>query len=261
MTKIIVLAAGQGTRLRPHTDSLPKALVPLASKPLLDYQLDVYQQLGLQEVFLIGGYQAASFEERGLPLFVNREFDTSNMVYSLFSAETLFTEEEDVIVAYGDIVFEPEVLKGLLHAEGDVVVTADKRWEDLWKLRMEDPLADAETFRFDDNGALLELGKKPSSLDDIQAQFIGLVKFSSRAVKQLYPFYQAMQSDMNEETFRQMYFTDYIQALIDGQWDVRCHFIERQWLEVDSVNDLETYERLISEKSFTTLGFHTNFFS
>lgn len=260
MTKIIVLAAGQGTRLRPHTNHLPKTLVPLNQKPLLEYQLEVYQQLNLSEVYLVAGYQATSFEEYGLPLFINPEYAASNMVYSLFCAETLFTDDEDVIVAYGDIIFEPDVLKGLLAAKGDIVVTADKQWESLWKLRMDDPLADAETFRFNENGALLELGKKPDSLDDIQAQYIGLVKFSGRAVKQLFPFYQALQASLTDEAFKHLYFTDYLQALIDGQWDVRCRFIERQWLEVDSVDDLNIYQELIKQKSFDRLGMSAEFF-
>lgn len=260
MTKIVVLAAGQGTRLRPHTTNLPKALVPLHNKPLLEYQLDVYKQLDLTEIFLVAGYKAASFEHYGLPIFINPEFATSNMVYSLFCAETLFTDEEDVVVAYGDIIFEPQVLEGLLEAEGDIVVAADKQWETLWKQRMENPLEDAETFQYDTNGVLKELGKKPKNMNEIQAQYIGLVKFSGRALKQLFPFYQAMQTKMSEEDFRNLYFTDYIQALIDGQWDVRCHFINRQWLEVDSVDDLNTYQKLIESKAFDALGISAEVF-
>lgn len=260
MTKVIVLAAGQGTRLRPHTDHLPKALVPLNNKPLLEYQLSVYQQLGLSEVYLVAGYQAAKFEDYGLPLFINPDYASSNMVHSLFCAETLFTDDEDIVVVYGDIIFELEVLKGLLAAPGDIVVTADKQWEKLWRLRMDDPLSDAETFRFDEQGILQELGQKPNNLEDIQAQYIGLVKFSGRAVKQLFPFYQSLQVNMSDEVFRNMYFTDYIQSLINNHWDVRCHFIQRQWLEVDSVHDLDVYQAMLKSKREAELGLSTNFF-
>ena len=52
--KIIVLAAGQGTRLRPLTDNIPKCMVPLNGKPLIDYQLDLFKSKSIKEITVVG---------------------------------------------------------------------------------------------------------------------------------------------------------------------------------------------------------------
>jgi len=60
--RVIILAAGQGTRLRPFTDDRPKCLVELHGRPLLHRQLDVLRAAGLNDIALVGGYRADCLE-------------------------------------------------------------------------------------------------------------------------------------------------------------------------------------------------------
>jgi len=257
MTKIIVLAAGQGTRLRPLTDKLPKALVKLGRNSILDEQLCVYRKLKLADITVVGGYQINEFKDYNFKLIQNKEFEESNMVYSLFCAHEYFNGKQDIIVAYGDIVFQPEVLEGLIQSNGDVVVTADREWLALWRLRMEEPLSDAETFKINSDGNYItELGNKPKSLADIQAQYIGLVKFSKRVTKKVYEYYLSLRNQLADSAYKNMYFTDFIQLLIENDVSqVNAHFIERGWLEVDSIEDLDIYRELLTQCDYATLGF------
>ena len=50
MTKAIILAAGQGTRLKPFTDFIPKTMVPLKGRPIIEYQMDCFQNNGISEM-------------------------------------------------------------------------------------------------------------------------------------------------------------------------------------------------------------------
>ena len=77
------------------------------------------------------------------------------------------TDGEDLIIAYGDIVYEPTVLQSLLDTQGEMVITADLDWKKLWSLRMDNPLDDAETFKINQDGFVVELGKKPKSKDGV----------------------------------------------------------------------------------------------
>ena len=63
--KAIILAAGQGTRLRPLTNDKPKCLVELANKPLLDHQLSVLRYTGINDIHVVAGYRAEQLNRSG----------------------------------------------------------------------------------------------------------------------------------------------------------------------------------------------------
>ena len=83
-----------------------------------------------------------------------------------------------VIVSYADIFYRSELVRGLAAASGELVITYDRAWRSLWTRRFADPLADAETFRVDDAGRLLEIGGKTTRIEEIEGQYMGLLKFT-----------------------------------------------------------------------------------
>ncbi len=246
--KVIILAAGQGTRLRPHTDTKPKCMVELKGKALLHHQLEVLEQCDVkkQDIALAAGYLQEALVAPGIKQYRNEQYATTNMVSTLFAAEDFMQAGEDLIISYGDIVYKPEVFEKLLATEGDLVVAADLDWYDLWKLRMENPLDDAETFKMTEDGKVLELGKKPQTRGDAQAQYIGLIKIAGNKVADFIQYYYAMDktAKYDGKDFNNMYMTSLIQNFINTGWNVRAALINRSWLEVDSVEDLEAYESL-----------------
>ena len=136
-------------------------------------------ECGIRDINLVTGYRADQLDYLRLPTAHNERFASTNMVHSLFCAEQLL--DDDVVVSYADIVYAPRVLESLLESTSDFSVVVDRDWLELWKLRMPDPLADAETMRVDVNGHITELGKKPTGYSDIQCQYIGLFKLSAAA--------------------------------------------------------------------------------
>lgn len=250
--KIIVLAAGVGSRLMPFTENCPKTLVPLNGTPLLEYQLRVFNSLGLTDITIVAGYLSESFNQYPVNVVYNHEFKSSNMLHSLMCAKQLMLEGEDIIIAYGDIIYERCVLEQLIEQKGDVVISADTHWLDLWKQRMENPIEDAESFKFlPDSNQLLELGKKIESVEDAQAQYIGLIKFRASALKRIIEVYLELGSDITKN----MYLTDFIQHLINQGVDVISSLHSRGWLEVDTVEDLKCYQELIEQNRIDLLGY------
>ena len=169
--KAIILAAGIGARLAPITDDRPKCLIELGGIRLLDHQISTLKSQGITDITVVGGYLAESIPVQDIQLVVNPDFASSNMVYTLFCADDLFAGDSDLLISYGDIVYEPRVLRALLASSSPVSVVVDHEWRRYWEIRMEDPLSDAETMKIDNSGMIKELGEKPKDYEEIELPY------------------------------------------------------------------------------------------
>ena len=236
--KLIILAAGQGTRLRPLTNDKPKCMVELFGKKMIDHILEVAENYNFNEVIIIGGYKFDVLKQyligKKITFVENERYDSTNMVTTLMCAKELFND--DIIISYSDIIYNKNILQTLLNEDADIAVSIDLKWQELWKLRMENILDDAETLKFDDNYNLLEIGKKTDNLKDIQGQYIGLIKVKQNSIKVLLDTYNSIENNSN------LYMTDLIQTIIDNKIPVKASLINAGWFEVDSIEDKENYE-------------------
>lgn len=247
MTKVLILAAGQGTRLRPLTDNMPKCLVPLLGKSLLERQISTLNSCGINDIHIATGYLTEQLEAFGFGTSYNPRFYETNMVESLFSAMDFIRKEGgDLIIAYGDIVYQKENLLALLACDDDIALMIDKGWKDLWSKRLENPLDDAETLLMDSDGYITELGKKPDSYDKIQGQYTGLIKVSAQKIDDFIRFYEKLDRNgiYDSKDFDNMYMTSFLQLLIDSGWKIKAAEVEHGWLEIDSVDDLAHYHSM-----------------
>ncbi len=237
--RFLVLAAGQGTRLRPLTDNIPKCMVPLQGKPLLEHLLDTARQVGLTDLHVATGYREEVIDYPGVVKHQNPRYDSTNMVATLFCAEEIMDDE--LIVSYGDIVYQPDVLAALVASSAEVSVVVDREWKRYWQARMENPLDDAETLKLGSNGEIRELGKKAKSYDEIEGQYIGLMKFRKDALEKIRPFYHRLDKEARYDgkDFENMYMTSFLQLIADRLMPLTPVFIENGWMEVDAVSDLE----------------------
>ncbi len=245
--KAFILAAGEGTRLRPYTTDRPKCLVEIDGRSLLDRQLAVLATEAVHPIFLIGGYRAEMLKRPGIKPRVNPRYAETNMVWTLFCAEDDL--EGDALLCYGDIVYSPEILQALLQSEADIAVAVDLDWERYWRARNENPLDDAETLKLAADGRILEIGQKPESLADIEGQYIGLMRFSAKGTQLLkQTFHDArLAGTLRGKPPERAYMTDLLQAMIDLDIRLDAVGIHGGWVEVDTVSDLlsaVTKERL-----------------
>jgi choline kinase len=221
-------------------------MVPLLGCPLLDRQMDVLKAGGIDDVSIVAGYLEHKITRNDLKKLINPDYERTNMVSSLMHARTMFDGSSDILICYGDIVYEPRVLEVMLKARHDISVAVDRGWLDLWKARMENPLMDAETMKIGESGRIVELGRKPRSLSDIQGQYVGLLKVAKGEQAEIVKVHDALDPAGSYEgrDRANMFMTTFIQILIDRGLDVGPAWIERGWLEVDSIEDLRAYEAL-----------------
>jgi len=243
----ITLAAGKGARMDHLTKDLPKTMIEFNKKPLLSYQMDLFKAHDIDH-YVIGGYQANKLNLTLEKLIINHDFEATNMVYSMFLALDFLKEKrinQDVIVSYGDIIYNEGVLLSLLNAdkEADIWLCADTNFYPYWSFRMESPLKDLESFSVNKvSGFIKTIGQPVSDLKEIEAQYIGLFKISSKFIPYLLKCYEKLIVD--HDYFYRISVTEFFQWLIDHHTpNILPDFIESGWLEFDSIQDLNVYNK------------------
>ncbi len=242
--RALILAAGQGKRLGKASKNKPKCLMELFGKSILQSQIEVFNSNKITEINIVTGFKSNHIKKFKLNSFHNEDYKETNMVFSMFKASELFeSNKSDLIVSYGDIVYEKNNLKKLIKSKSPVSVAVDLNWKNLWDERFDNPLDDAETMKFDSNSNILELGKKTNSYDDIQGQYIGLIKFKKDYLKEVREIYiDFVRTNPNE--YKNLFMTDFLQLLINKNIRVNASLVEGGWLEIDTEKDIISYENL-----------------
>lgn len=244
--RIIILAAGQGTRLKNLTKSIPKCMVKLNNKPIIEYQLELFAKHGQEDINIITGYLEEKIQYDSINKFVNLNFDKTNMVHTLFCANELFDGDDDILISYGDIVFNETVFKKIVNSKDEINIVIDKNWKEYWLARMEDPLQDAETLKINEHGKITEIGRKTDTYDDIHGQYIGLIKIRKDRVKSFLSFYRKLDQSLlyDGKDFNNMYMTSLLQMMIDNNYDLTPVYIYNGWVEIDEPSDLNFFSFL-----------------
>lgn len=234
----MVLAAGAGRRLRPDTDNLPKALLPVSEDTtILDISLRNLAEVGLSEVVVVVGYAADAVADRvadlekqhgvSLELVHNDRAEEWNNAYSLWLAREHFSQ--GVLLVNGDTVHPVSVERTLLDAQqagghADLILALDTVKK----------LADEEMkVIVDDRGLVRRITKL---MDPAQAhgEYIGATLIQGAAAAAL--------ADSLEATWRRdpnLYYEDGYQELADRGGEVAVAPIgEVEWVEVDDHRDL-----------------------
>jgi choline kinase len=222
------------------TGNRPKGLVELRGKALLDWQLLALQEAGIEETAIITGYRRELFAERGLREFHNPRWAETNMVSSLACAEE-WLSTETCIVSYSDIFYDTQAVKLLMESQTALAVTYDPNWLELWRRRFADPLVDAETFRLNSDDTLAEIGGKPNSIEEVQGQYMGLLRFMPTAWMEI----RRILDRLPRSECDRMHMTGTLQKVIEvGNVPVAAIPYFGEWGEVDSGEDLAMYNEL-----------------
>lgn len=259
--KVIVIAAGRGKRLGPHTDERPKCLVDVGGRSILDWQLRALRGVGVDDVVIIRGYHADELTRGALALhpaarFVdNREWETNNILLSL--AQAIAELDGPVYLTYSDIIFTPAVTRALADSAGDACLVIDRAFRDVYVGRTEHPLEEGEVADLDDAGRVRRVGKKSLPPDEAYGEFIGLLKLSAEGARWVHGAIRDAQARyagrddqpyMRAARFRNAYMTDVLQELIDAGRPMVPVAIDGQWREIDTGQDLER-ARILVESS------------
>ena len=239
--KAIILAAGKGVRMGRYTETLPKGMLPFRGKPLLEHQINILRESGIDEINIVTGYHKEAITFDHIKYYHNPDFAVTNMLESLMCAREAF--DADLLISYADLIYTRDLVTQLIQENGPIAVAVDSAWRQYWTRRFGSAEDDLETLTIE-NHQIIELGKEVTSSRGIDYRYIGIMKFSKDVWPVVYDLYQHKQ-EKNEawkqsgKDFRNGYMTDLLNELIQEGVPIVPSITEKQWLEFDTAVDYE----------------------
>jgi phosphoenolpyruvate phosphomutase len=248
--RAVILAAGFDERLMPLVSDRPKAMLEVRGKSILERQIDALQQCGVRQIAVVRGYKKDQITLPNVRYYDNDAFEESGELESLLRAGAELAGP--VVVMYGDILFDRNILERLLQSGDDVTLVCDRSWPDTrigressgCDLVVEWPtprrhhrfLADAQPVQVTGIGQTID----PAAAT---AEFIGMAKLSARGCQILGEVYRELRSLGGDRrvhespSLRTAKLTDLLQEVIRRGHTISSVGIYQGWLEVDTFDD------------------------
>jgi choline kinase len=249
--KVIILAAGIGSRLMPLTNDRPKCMVKLLDDALIERQIKIFRSYDINDITIVTGYKNEVIDMPNVNYVNNPNYETTNMNESLFCA--LKPSNSSVLVTYGDIVFEPKIVQQMLEITNDIRLAVRINWKEYYQNRTMHPLSEAENVLIE-NGRILETRKNISkALENQQiGEFLGIMMLSSEQIKILLERYSDLKKNHtgtfhSSSSLHMAYLTDMLQEMIDFGVRINPVFAEGKWFEIDTLEDIKNAEKSINE--------------
>ena len=251
--KSVILAAGKDTNLFPLTEDIPKTLLDIKGKPILQRQIEMLKKVGIDDIAVVRGYKKHKINFPNLIYFDNDDYENTGILASLFFAREFM--DRDTIVLYGDILFEIKILKKLLEAQHDNILVVDRGWEKRYQESQENHPFPPELTILSNKGQGIEIKSVGEDVSDTvsTSEFIGLAKLSIKACSILRDLYQDVYYPDPYKEFHQAKqmltasFIDFIQELINLGETISALEIWRDWIEVDTFEDYRLAWKLIDK--------------
>ena len=237
--RAVILSAGQGSRLLPLTAERPKCLLPLGSKSLIEWQVDILSRCGVDEIVVVVGFRAALVESLlaglvrpGLAIrtVFNPFYNVADNLGSCWLAR--HEMDGDFLLVNGDTLFEQAVGETLLRSEpAPITVTIDRKTH-----------YDADDMKVHLDGTrLLDIGKTlPAAQTD--AESIGLLLFRDDGPRL---FVEAADRAMHTTEGLKSFYLKVIDQLAKSHRVGTASIEGMAWGEVDYPGDLQRAERLV----------------
>jgi choline kinase len=245
----IVIGAGRGSRLGPETEDIPKALVSVMGRPMLEWILEALGAAGFapSDVVFICGYRGDVIRAR-YPQFTyvaNEDWERNNILASLLCAREHLAG--GFVSTYADIVYRGSTVQRLAASPYDKVLACDTDWRRRYVDRSQHPETDAEKLRAEGE-RVVELSRRIHS-DAASGEFIGVAKVTAGGAREILEAFDAARSRWAGKTWREgrtferAYLIDLFQDMIESGSDFHRVDTFGGYMEIDTREDLACAEK------------------
>ena len=243
----IIIAAGSGKRISDDVKSIPKSLINVNGKPIINYQIEVLKKLKIENIIVITGKYSEKFKIKNIQYVNDKDHEKHDILGSLMEAKDFL--KDDVIVLYSDIIFEEKIIKQILESNDDISIAIDMDWRKHYKNRSEHPESEAENVLLDSERNIIEIKKNIKNEKMEIGEFLGIMKVTNHGSQIFVKKYEDVSKKHegnfhNAPSISKAYLTDMLQELIDSEINIDPVFVEGKWCEIDTMQDLKIAEEL-----------------
>lgn len=249
MYKAIIIAAGLGSRLRPHTDNLPKCLVKIGNTTILQSQLRVFKSLKIDNINIIVGHKKEKIIEKKINYIFNKQYRNNNILESLFYAKSEMNST--CVISYSDIIFKKSIVKKLIQSKHDISILVDTNWKKNYKGRTQHPVSQAENVCYNKKSILKKIGKNLNTKES-DGEFIGMLKISNNGCKIFKKYFSKAnkiyenKKFYNANSLKKAYLADFLSYLISNKVSIKCIKIKNNWMEIDTKQDYKKAQKFFN---------------
>jgi len=248
--KAIILAAGEGSRMGKLTQNIPKPLVMVNGKSIIERQLSILKQNKILDVIIVTGSHNEKFNFKNVVYVNDLDHKKHDTLGSLITARDYMNDE--IIITYADQIFDEKIMESVINFKGDIGIAVDLDWEKNYVNRDQHPKSEAENVLINGN-EILEIRKNISECKKNEkiGECLGLMKLSRKGSKIFLDKYSELEISHqgkfhNASSLEKALISDMIQELIDSEINVEPIYVSGKWCEIDTPQDLEIARKLLS---------------
>lgn len=247
--KAIILSAGSGSRLGNLTKELPKSLVDVNGKPIIQRQIETFRNNGVKEIIVIVGPNKEKFQLNDVEYVIDKNFHEHEQLGSLMEASKYF--QNDIIISFGDVIVDNNIMKQIVESTYDIGIAIDLKWEKNYENRTQHLKSEADLALIKSN-KLTKIKKNLNFIENHQlGEFLGIMKLSGVGSKKFLDIFERVNSSHEGKfhdapSFQKAYLTDMIDELIQTNEVVNPIFIDGMWFEIDTIEDLKNIREKIN---------------
>ena len=235
----IVLAASRGDELGELTDDKPKTMVPIRGLPILAHIMDAYNSVGIKDISVVRGYKKESVNLPHLTYVDNDNFASTGELASLLNAlQAKSQHDQDLIISYGDVLFNSYIPQALLQTKEDFVIFIDSHWQEKTSYTRLGGFAQCTTPNsrkaFHTKIYLKQLGTDVQR-DRIHGVWMGFLKVSPTGYQELKKLLVELLSfPKNQKAGMATLF----QELLKQEQPIRVLYTVGHWLDINDLDDV-----------------------
>ena len=241
----VLIGAGRGMRLEHRTEEIPKTLVPVMGRPMLEWVLEALGEAGFtkRDVIFVCGYKADVLRSR-YPEFTyveNTDWENNNILESLMYARPLLGS--GFVSSYTDIVYRGKCVVDVVAAPWDKTLVCDTDWRKRYVGRTRHPESDAEKM-IAEGDRVVEVNRTIES-EKASGEFIGVAKFTADGAKELCEAYDEAKAHcktLGDRPFPKAYLIHLFQRMIERGSTFHRVNTPGGYMEIDTLEDLSMAE-------------------